>query len=238
MEGLELKRDGSMLVATVERGDQNFFSAEMIDALADGIDEAARDPSIVFLRLRARGRVFILGRDRRGETPDELRAEAARIVRINETLRTSPVISITEVNGDAAGFGCGIVAASDIAVASTDARFWFPEIGTGLTPAVVIGWASKALPAKRAFDMVATGEPVDATTAAQIGLVTEAVPPEQLEDRVDERIETMQTLDPAAMREIKRFFVHVRTMDAASAARSSVDALVLASMRMMRMRMS
>lgn len=234
MEGLEIERQGAALVATVERGDQNSFSGEMIDAVADAIDEAARDGSTRFVRIRARGPVFCLGRDRQGSTPEELRAEAGRIVRVNETLRTTPLVTIAEVHGDAAGFGCGLVGACDIAVASVGARFWFPEIATGLTPTVVIGWASKLLPAKRAFDMVVTGEPIDAVTAARVGLITEAVPGDRLEGRVDQRIAAMAAFDPAAVRDVKRFFAQVRTMDGPSAAQASIDPLVLASLRLQR----
>lgn len=233
-EGLEIERQGAALVATVERGEQNSFSAEMIDTLCDSIEDATRDAACRFVRLRARGEVFCLGRDRQGSTPEELRAEARRIVRINETLRTTPLVVVTEVNGDAAGFGCGLIGASDVAIASDGARFWFPEIRMGLAPTVVIGWASKSLPAKRAFDMVVTGEPIDAATAARVGLVTEAVPREEVSERVDERIAAMEALDPAAVREVKRFFTHVRTMDGPSAAHASVDALVLGSLRPLR----
>lgn len=232
MEGLDIARSGTTLVATVERGEQNSFSGEMIDAFSDAIDEAGDDGSTVFVRLRTRGGVFILARDREGTTPDELRAEGARIVRINETLRRSPLISIAEVNGDAAGFGVGIVAASDIAVASSEATFRFPEITYGLAPTVVISWATKVLPQKRAFDMAVTGEPIDAGTAERIGLITEAAPPDRVEARVDERIAAMERWSASALREIKRFFVHVRGMDPALAAASSVDPLVLASLRM------
>lgn len=231
-EGLEIERDGATLVATVERGDQNSFSGEMIDALADAVDEASRDDACRFVRLRARGDVFCLARDRQGSAPDELRAEAARIVRVNETLQATPLVVVAEVNGDAAGFGCGLVAASDVAVASEGARFWFPEIRMGLAPTVVISWASKLLPRKRAFDMVVTGEPIDAETAAAAGLVTEVVPPDRLASRVDERIAAMEALHPGGVREIKRFFAHVRSMDPAAAARSSVDPLVLGSLRL------
>ncbi|MGH9246774.1 MAG: enoyl-CoA hydratase/isomerase family protein [Acidimicrobiales bacterium] len=233
-EGLEIERRGSTLVATVERGEENSFSGEMIDALADAIDGASSEPGCRFVRLRARGSVFCVARDRVGTTPDQLRAEAGRIVRINETLRTSPMVTIAEVNGDAAGFGCGLVAASDIAIASEQARFWFPEIRTGLPPTVVIGWASKLLPAKRAFDMVVTGDPIGAATAAQVGLITQAVPTDAVSSRVDERIAAMEALHPEGVRDIKRFFAQVRTLDAPSAARSSVDALVVGSLRLLR----
>jgi len=232
IQGLEMERQGASLVATVERGEQNSFSGEMIDSLCTAIDDAAEDPDCRFVRLRARGEVFCLGRDRQGTTPQELRIEAARIVRINETLRTTPLVVLAEVAGDAAGFGCGLIGASDIAVASEAARFWFPEIKMGLAPTVVISWASKMLPTKRAFDMVVTGEPIDARTAAQIGLITEAVPKEEVSAHLDERIEAMAALDAEAVREVKRFFTHVRTMDGPSAAQASVDPLVMGSLRL------
>jgi enoyl-CoA hydratase/carnithine racemase len=231
-EGLELERDGATLVATWERGEQNAFSAKMIDALTEAVVEAADDRSCRFVRLRARGPAFCLARDRGGSAPDELRAEAARIARINETLATTPLVVLAEVHADAAGFGCGLTAASDVAVASTEARFWFPEIRMGLAPTVVIGWASKQLPTKRAFDMAATGEPIDAATAVQIGLVTEAVPADGVTSRVEERIAAMERLHPDGLRDVKRFFARTRSLDGPAAAAASVDALVLSALRL------
>jgi enoyl-CoA hydratase/carnithine racemase len=233
-EGLELERDGATLVATWERGEQNSFSAEMIDALTDGVLAAAADPSCRFVRLRARGPVFCLARDRGGTAPDELRAEAARIVRINETLAGTPLVVIAEVHADAAGFGCGLTAASDVAVASRDARFWFPEIRMGLAPTVVISWASVLLPRKRAFDMASTGEPIDADTAERVGLVTEVVPPDAVAPRVQERIAAMEQLSPDGLRDVKRFFARTRSLDGPTAAAASVDSLVLSALRLQR----
>lgn len=231
-EGLELERQNATLVATWERGEQNSFSAEMIDALTQAVVDAAADPSCRFVRLRARGPVFCLARDRGGSSPDEVRATAMRIARINETLATAPVIVIAEVHADAAGFGCGLVAASDVAVVSTQARFWFPEIKTGLAPTVVISWASKLLPRKRAFDMASTGEPIDASTAVQVGLVTESVAPERVPGRVEERIAAMEALNAEGLRDIKRFFVRTRSLDAPAAAAAAADSLVVGALRL------
>jgi enoyl-CoA hydratase/carnithine racemase len=104
----------------------------------------------------------------------------------------------------------------------------------GLAPTVVISWASKTLPVKRAFDMVVTGAPIDAETAVQVGILTEAVPADRVSARVDERIAAMETIAPATLRDAKRFFTLVRTMDAPSAALASVDSLVLGSLRLQR----
>ena len=218
------------MVATAQRGDQNLFSGEMIDALSDAVEEAARD-GLRFVRIRARGSVFCVGRDRAGATPLELRDEAARIVRVNDTLRTTPLTVVAEVQGDAAGFGAGLVASADIAVAAESARFWFPEILGGLAPTIVISWLSKSIPYKVAFDMVTSGEPIGAREAERLGLVTAVEPMERLEASVDERLERLAGASAGAIREIKQFFVRTRGLDPAASSAAAIEALALSAVR-------
>jgi methylglutaconyl-CoA hydratase len=229
-QGLLLERSGDTLIATADHGDENLFSSEMIDALSDAIEDAAHD-DVRFVRLRSRGPVFCVGRERAGRTPLELRAEAARIVRVNEALQTTPLTVIVEVHGDAAGFGAGLVASADIAVASESARFWFPEILGGLAPTIVISWLARTVPYKIAFDLVTTGEVLDATRARALGLVTDVVPDDSIEAAVDERIKRLTDMNPRAIREIKEFFVRVRTLDPQSSAVASIESLALSATR-------
>jgi methylglutaconyl-CoA hydratase len=229
-KGLETERAGHTLIVTTKRGDENLFSAEMIDELSEAVDDAARD-RLRFVRLRSEGPVFCVGRDRLGQTPLEFRAEAARIAKLNETLRTTPLTVVAEVQGDAAGFGVGVVASADIAVAVEGARFWFPEVLGGLAPSVVISWLSKTVPYKVAFDMVTTGEAVDARRAQELGLVTDVVPRDSLEAAVVDRIERLSTMRPGAITEIKEFFVRISGLDPGDSANASVDALALSATR-------
>ena len=229
-EGLHVERAEHTLIVTAQRGEENLYTGEMIDALADSVVDAARD-DLRFVRLRARGPVFCVGRERAGKTPLELRAEAARIVRVNETLRITPLTVIAEVGGDAAGFGAGLVASADIAVASASARFWFPEILGGLAPSIVISWLSKSVPYKVAYDLVTTGEPVDAHAARSLGLVTEVADDDALEQVVDHRIKRLADMSPGAIKEIKEFFVRTRGLDPGNSAIASVEALALSAVR-------
>lgn len=231
MGDLDVSQRGNTLIATIQRGNDNLFTSEMISKLARAVREGRADPAIRFVRVRAAGDVFCVGRDRTGSILDELREEAERIVDLNETLRTSPLTIIAEVNGDAAGFGAGLVAACDIAIASTDARFWFPEVLSGLAPSVVIGWLVHTIDYKAAFDLVTTGEPMDAQRAESCGLITEAVPKATVEARVDERIEILSSMSPPGLREIKEFFAATRPMDAPTAAAASVNALTISALR-------
>lgn len=230
VEGLQIERADHTLVVTADRGDENLFSLEMIGALSDAIDDAARD-GLRFARIRARGPVFCVGRERAGTTPLALRDEAASIVRANETFRTTPLTVIAEVQGDAAGFGAGIVASADVAVASDRARIWFPEILGGLAPSVVISWLSKSVPHKVAFDMVTTGEPVGAEEAKRLGLVTDVVPSEELEAAVDDRLKRLADMSPGAIKEIKEFFVRIRGLDPGNSSVAAVETLALSAVR-------
>jgi methylglutaconyl-CoA hydratase len=231
VDGLRLETTGSTLSATIAAGEGNLFSREMMDALIDAVTEAGRSEDVRFVRLRAEGDAFCLGREKGGATSDELRGMARRIAAVNEALRTSPLTVVAEVNGPAAGFGVGMIGASDIAVASSAATFAFPEIKAGFAPAVVISWARFQLPSRLLYDMVSTGEPIDADTALRAGLVTEVVEPDRLAARVDERLMALGAVDPFALREMKRFLVFTRAMDPATAAQASVDTLVLSGLR-------
>lgn len=201
-----------------------------IDALCDAVDEAARD-GLRFVRIRSRGPVFCVGRDRAGKTALDLRSEAARIVRINETLTTTPLTVVAEISGDAAGFGVGLVAAADVAVAAESARFWFPEIAGGLAPTIVISWLAKTVPYKVAYDMVTTGDAIDARTARSLGFVTEVAGDDGVEAAVDGRLKRLSDASPGALREIKEFFVRVRDLGPTSSASASIDTLALSAVR-------
>jgi methylglutaconyl-CoA hydratase len=234
---LRIERRGHTLLATADAGEQNTYSPAMIEQLAVAISDAAADPAMRFVRLSARGRAFCLGRGAPQATgdgkpsPDAIRGLAGAIVRLNELLQTTPLVVIAEVQGDAAGFGVGLVGNADVAVAAEHARFSFPEILGGFAPSIVMSWLPVNVPRKRAFEMVATGAWTDAQTALRDGLLTEVVPADRLEARVDERIEELARMSAPALRDVKTFLARRRAMDPASAAHASVDSLVIGALR-------
>ncbi len=231
VDGLRLDTSGHTLTVTFDSGEGNLFSREMMDSLVEGVQQAGRDEELRFVRLRAEGDSFCLGRAKGGTTADELRSMARRIATVNETLRTTPLTVLAEVNGGAAGFGVGMVGASDIAVAAERATFAFPEIKSGFAPAVVISWARYLLPPRLLYDMVSTGDAIDAAHACEAGLVSEVVADDALAGRVDERIARLEAVDTFALREMKRFLIFTRAMDPATAAQASIDTLVLSGLR-------
>jgi enoyl-CoA hydratase/carnithine racemase len=93
----------------VEDGNRIFgpmFDA-MFDAMLAELKQQASAPSARVLRIRARGKVFCTGRERKGRDVATLHDKAARIIEVKRLLRTSTLITVAEVHGDALGFGFG-----------------------------------------------------------------------------------------------------------------------------------
>ena len=228
-DGLAIVRRDATLHVTIDHGDENLFSVAMVKELSDEIRAAGSETDLRFVRLRSRGDVFCLGRE--GASPGAPRPPARAVQAVAGAIvalqRLAPQMRCA-FQGDAAGFGLGLVGNADLALAAEGARFSFPEILAGYAPTIVISWLPRAVARKRAFDMVATGAWVDGTTALRDGLITEVVPADRLEARVDERIAELAALDATALRDAKSFLALTRAMDPGSAAAASIDSLALA----------
>jgi methylglutaconyl-CoA hydratase len=229
-EGLDVQVAGETLEVVVDRGSDNKFTTAMTKALADAVTAATEDQGARFVRIRARGEVFCLGREQEGTSAEELRSVSGRIVRLLEVLRDTPAIVVCEVGGDAAGFGVGLAAASDVAVASSDASFWFPELAAGLAPSVVMSWLVHLVPRKVAFDLVASGRKLPSSEALQRGLVTEVAAPGDVSAAADGWLERLAAVDASALRDVKGFLNHAESIDEIAAGRSAADLLALASL--------
>ena len=114
-----------------------------------------------------------------------------------QTVQRVPQPVIAQVHGVAAAAGCQLVAACDLAIAADTARFFTPGVRIGLfcsTPMVAL---SRAVGRKRALEMLLTGAPIDAPTAADWGLINRAVPEAELDAAVAELVEAGRDRQPA-----------------------------------------
>lgn len=218
-------------VVTVElnRPPGNLWTVELCRRLTRLLREP--EPGTHILRLRSAGEAFCLGREREGSTPAELRAEAEALVDLHRAQRQSRLVTIAEVQGDAAGFGVGVVAGCDVAVAAADAGFSFPEVTIGLAPAVVLAWLPRVVGERNAFWLTATGERITAHRALELGLLGAVVPAGRLRKDVDERIAALREHDPRVHAEIKDMLRVMGAVGADQALDVSVDRLVVGSQR-------
>ncbi|MEK7861159.1 MAG: enoyl-CoA hydratase-related protein [Chloroflexota bacterium] len=183
---LRVERDGALAVLTLDRADVlNAFDEQLTTELAAAVRDAGEDRGIRAVVITGAGRAFSAGqdlRDRAGSIErvgeprlgDELRRRYHPVISAIRTMR-KPVIAA--VNGVVSGAGFGLAVACDIRVASSSASFragWgrvglVPDAGSAFFLPRLIGWG-------RAFDLIVTGEPVDAVEALRIGLVTRVWP--------------------------------------------------------------
>jgi enoyl-CoA hydratase/carnithine racemase len=184
-EHLLRSTEGQLGIITLNRPDRrNALSLDLMRELIRCFDEFGDDANIRAIILAATGKVFSSGHDLRemvGRTVNDYR----RIFDVCTELMTKiqsirqPVVA--QVHGVATAAGCQLVATCDLAIASEEAAFGTPGVRIGLfctTPMVAL---SRAVGRKRAMEMLLTGKLVDATTAADWGLINRVVPAGQLE---------------------------------------------------------
>jgi enoyl-CoA hydratase/carnithine racemase len=157
----------------------------MMQDLISGLDGLAADPQIKVVILAAAGQAFCSGHDLAEMTSRAL-PDYRRIFDVctdlMQKLQSIPQPVIAQVQGIATAAGCQLVASCDLAVASTAASFATPGVKIGLfctTPMVAL---TRAVGRKRALEMLLTGKPIPAATAAEWGLVNRVVAPEALSE--------------------------------------------------------
>ncbi len=173
----------------------NALSNALLAALQAELDALAKDEQVRVVVLAAAGRAFCAGHDlKEMHAAPSLEAGRALFAACSEmmlAIQRLPVPVIARVQGIATAAGCQLVAMCDLAVASEDARFAVSGVNYGLfcsTPSVAL---SRNVPRKAAFEMLVTGEFIDARQALDKGLVNRVVGAQQLDAQIESLIESI-----------------------------------------------
>ncbi|MCH8986483.1 MAG: enoyl-CoA hydratase [Acidobacteria bacterium] len=185
---IRLDIEGSIATITLARPEKrNALSLDLMRLMLKTLENVPAEAGVVV--LTGEGKAFSAGHDMTEmmDRPDGYYAElfdtSRNMMRAVRNLR-QPVIA--KVQGIATAAGCQLVASCDLAVAADTAWFATPGVQIGLfchTPLVPV---SRAVGRKRAMYMLLTGEPINAATAVDWGLINEAVPADQLDAAVTE----------------------------------------------------
>ncbi len=184
MSNVGLELEGHLAVVTLQRPERrNALSFDLMSELAECLDGIAQKPEVWVVILQAEGKVFSSGHDlgeMTGRGIEDYRRIFEVCARLMTKIQSIPQPVIAQVQGVATAAGCQLVASCDLAVASSEATFATPGVKIGLfcsTPMVAL---TRSIGRKRAMEMLLTGRPIDAATAAEWGLVNRVAPAAEL----------------------------------------------------------
>ncbi|ASW56262.1 enoyl-CoA hydratase-related protein [Plantactinospora sp. KBS50] len=161
---------------------RNALSTALMAQLLDALAAAVADDAVRVVVLAHTGPVFCSGADLK-ETAAAYAGGTVPAGALGEVLAAiweCPKPVLAQVGGPARAGGLGLIAAADVAVCASTATFAFTEVRIGVIPAVISGTVLRRLTPRAAAELYLTGEIFDGARAAQIGLVTAAVPAAEL----------------------------------------------------------
>jgi enoyl-CoA hydratase/carnithine racemase len=211
-EPVLLRSDAEGVVGlTLNRPNQyNALSRELLASLQTELDGIKDDPAVRVVVITGTGRAFCAGHDLKEMATERERARLLELfaacsrMMLSLTRLPQPVIAL--VDGIATAAGCQLVAACDLALATSNARFATSGVKYGLfcsTPMVAL---SRNLPRKPAMEMLLTGDFIEAEDALRLGLVNQVVAPDKLEEAFDALLARLLDKPPEVLALGKRAF--------------------------------
>lgn len=220
---------------TLNRPDKrNALNGALVTRLKDALREMDLDQGVRVVVIEGAGKDFCAGADlaelgRAAQVPvAENLADAESLGELFIQLRRlrKPVVAV--VRGRALAGGCGLATACDLVLAAESARFGYPEVTIGFVPAMVMAILRRNLGEKRAFELICTGESIDAATAERLGLVNRVYADTEVEERSMEFVAALAERSATAVQAGKRLLYSQDSLGFESAIQSGAEVNVLA----------
>src|SRR6204780_3942913 len=216
MADLLIDDDGAVRLLTMNRPEKrNALNLALSEALFDALREADSVADVRAIVLTGAGPAFCAGADLSefaalsSANTDLVERRAELTTKLHGVFSQLAKPVVTAINGAAMGGGAGLALAGDIAVMSQTAKLGYPEVKHGIVAAVVMANLVRHAGRKAAFELVATGEPVDAARALALGLINRVVAPDKLVETALQSARAMAAIAPQAMAATKSLFYRV-----------------------------
>jgi methylglutaconyl-CoA hydratase len=195
--------DGVATITLNRPESKNRLDAAAMAEVTGHFDACASDDAVRVIVLTGSGNTFCAGADlaaaAAGAANGFVGSGPQGLVRLLVAILDNAKPVIAKVQGHVAGGGNGLVAACDIAVASSDAMFAFSEVRVGVAPAVISVVCLDVMHRRAAQDLFLTGERVDADRVREAGLVTKVVPADALDNVVAGYVASLVAGGPQAL---------------------------------------
>ena len=203
---LAVNYDGALASVTLIHPPLNVFDFQMMDELTSALGEIAQRSEISAVVLTGGERAFSAGVDVAVHTPDKILTMFQKFHGLILALTRLSKITIAEVHGACLGGGAELAMVCDMCFTTADAKWAFPEITLGCYPPVACTALAALVGEKRAADLIFTGRTFSGTEAAEWGLANSAHSQDEIKEAIQERLDHLAKLSPAALAHTKKAF--------------------------------
>ena len=227
--------EGAVARVTLNRPEKrNALNDAVIAGLKRGLKDAARDERVRVVVIAGAGKDFCSGADlsalqKIANASVAENAEDARLLlELFLSIRQLPVPVVAAVTGRALAGGCGLATACDVVLASSSARFGYPEVKIGFVPAMVMAILRRNVSEKRAFELITRGAEISADEAKQFGLVNQVFPDESFADDVNQYVGEFEKMSASAISLTKTLLYQMDGIGFPEALETGADVNVIA----------
>lgn len=196
--------DGVAAITLDSPHNKNALSQQLTGELLERLESAGYDELVRVIVIRSELDVFCSGADLSEATTVGMGVGAQRMVDVQRAIVANPKPVVARVAGPVRAGGIGIVAAADISIAGESATFALTEVRLGLAAATISLTVLPRLTDRAASYTFLTGNGFDGTEAARLGLVTRAVPDQDLDSTVGAVVQSLLKGAPQGLRESKK----------------------------------
>jgi len=205
------KREGVAFI-TLESPPLNILSAEMMNGIAEALDDIAADADLLAVVFRSATKAFSAGADVGEHHPDKATAMIGAFGRMFTRLGELQLPVVMVVGGAALGAGFELAMMGDIILASEKASFGQPEIRLGFFAPLAVAWLPRVVGPGRAAEITCTGRTYSAEQMERLGLVSRVVTPEELDSVLEALLRDLRKASPLVMRMNMRLLKKLRRL--------------------------
>jgi methylglutaconyl-CoA hydratase len=227
--------EGPVARITLNRPEKrNALNAAVIAGVKEKLREASQDERVRVVVITGAGKDFCSGADLSalqkiaGATVVENTEDARSLLDLFLLIRQIPVPVVAAVRGRALAGGAGLATACDVVLATTSARFGYPEVKIGFVPAMVMAILRRNVSEKRAFELITRGAEISAEQAKSYGLVNQVFADESFDGEVASYVGEFEKLSRSAISLTKTLLYQIDGLSFPAALETGADVNVIA----------
>jgi enoyl-CoA hydratase/carnithine racemase len=192
---------------------RNALNLETLSLFLKYLDQAESDDAVRVILITGAGeRAFCSGADLGGAVAGGIEEGFRSYARLMKRLAGYPKPVVARINGDCLAGGMGLMLACDIVISRNDVKFGTPEVNVGLFPMMIGALIYRNALRKKAMEMILLGHKLDAEQAREMGLITRAVAPQELDAEVAKALKLLAAKSPIGIRIGKEAFYAMADM--------------------------